>query len=141
MRQQACPDLVPLVEAGQLDGPDAEAAVNGYLEELLRADPTIDTLLLGCTHYPLLRPLIERRVGPEVAVVDSAFTTALAIEDLLDALGARAPARDAGWQRRPPDCDHRRRGGLQRRGGARLRRAAPRGGGGHRSSAPLDSGR
>ena len=96
VRQQACPDLVPLVEAGQLDGPETAAAVNGYLKDLLRADPTIDTLLLGCTHYPLLRPLIERRVGPEVAVVDSAFTTALATEDLLDALGARAPAHPAG---------------------------------------------
>ena len=93
--QQACPDLVPLVEAGQLDGPAAEAAVDGYLGELLRRDGEIDTLLLGCTHYPLLRPLIERAVGPGVAVVDSAFTTALAAEDLLDALGARSPRRTA----------------------------------------------
>ena len=96
VRQQACPELVPLVEAGKLEGPETAAVVNGYLKELLRADPTIDTLLLGCTHYPLLRPLIERRVGPEVAVVDSAFTTALATEDLLDAIGARAPARTSG---------------------------------------------
>jgi glutamate racemase len=92
--QQACPDLVPLVEAGTLDGPQASAAVEGYLDQLLEADPQIDTLLLGCTHYPLLRPLIERRVGPRVAVVDSAFTTALAAEDLLDALGSRAPAAE-----------------------------------------------
>jgi glutamate racemase len=89
--QQACPDLVPLVEAGELDGPRAEEAVGGYLESLLGGDPEIDTLLLGCTHYPLLRPIIESVVGPGVAVVDSAFTTALAAEDLLDALGARAP--------------------------------------------------
>jgi glutamate racemase len=90
--QQACPDLVPLVEAGHAGGPDVRAAVDGYLGELLAADPAIDTLLLGCTHYPLLRDVIEARVGPGVAVVDSAFTTALAVEDLLDALGARAPA-------------------------------------------------
>ena len=94
--QQACPDLVPLVEAGTLDGPQAQAAVDGYLDQLLAADPLIDTLLLGCTHYPLLRPLIERRVGSSVAVVDSAFTTALATEDLLDALGSRAPDGGAG---------------------------------------------
>lgn len=94
--QLACPDLVPLVEAGQLDGPQADAAVRGYLGELLRHDPEIDTLLLGCTHYPLLRPVIERIIGPAVAVVDSAFTTALAAEDLLDALGARAPEASAG---------------------------------------------
>jgi glutamate racemase len=59
---------------------------------MLRAQPAMDTLLLGCTHYPLLRAPIERVVGTGVAVVDSAFTTALAVEDLLDALGARAPA-------------------------------------------------
>jgi glutamate racemase len=92
VRQQACPDLVPLVEAGKLDGPEPERAINDYLGELMAADGRIDTLLLGCTHYPLLRPLIERRVGPGVAVVDSAFTSALATEDLLDALGARSPA-------------------------------------------------
>jgi glutamate racemase len=88
--QVACPDLVPLVEAGQLSGPIADAAVRGYLGELFEADRQIDTLLLGCTHYPLLRPLIEEVAGPRVAVVDSAFTTALAVEDLLDALGGRA---------------------------------------------------
>jgi glutamate racemase len=92
VKQQACPDLVPLVEAGQLDGPATEAAVGVYLGELLQQDDEIDTLLLGCTHYPLLRPLIELSVGPAIAVVDSAFTTALAAEDLLDALGARSPA-------------------------------------------------
>ena len=58
-----------------------------------RQAPEIDTLLLGCTHYPLLRPVIEDIVGEEVAVVDSAFTTALAVEDLLDALGSRADPR------------------------------------------------
>ena len=77
---------------GELDGPQPSSAVRGYLGELFGADPQIDTLLLGCTHYPLLRPVIERQVGPGVAVVDSAFTTALAAEDLLDALGARSPA-------------------------------------------------
>ena len=89
--QQAAPDLVPLVEADTLDGPVAEAAVRGYLDELFAADRHIDTLLLGCTHYTLLRPIMERVAGQHVAVVDSAFTTALAVEDLLDALAARAP--------------------------------------------------
>ena len=88
--QVACPQLVPLVEAGELSGPVADAAVRGYLEELFEADGEIDTLLLGCTHYPLLRPLIQEVAGSLVAVVDSAFTTALAVEDLLDALGGRA---------------------------------------------------
>ena len=88
--QLACPELVPMVEAGILDGRRAESVVRAYLEPLLHGTPQIDTLLLGCTHYPLLRPLIERIVGQRVAVVDSAFTTALAVEDLLDALGSRS---------------------------------------------------
>jgi glutamate racemase len=97
--QLACPELVPMVEAGELSGPVAEATVRGYLAELFAADPRIDTLLLGCTHYPLLRPLIEDVAGPRVAVVDSAFTTALAAEDLLDALGTRTGADGPGANR------------------------------------------
>jgi glutamate racemase len=88
--QRACPELVSMVEAGIVDGRRAESVVRAYLEPMLAAEPAIDTLLLGCTHYPLLRGPIERIVGEDVAVVDSAFTTALAVEDLLDALGARA---------------------------------------------------
>ena len=90
--QLACPELVPMVEAGILDGRRAESVLRAYLEPLLASQPGLDTLLLGCTHYPLLREPIQRIVGDGVAVVDSAFTTALAVEDLLDALGARAPA-------------------------------------------------
>ena len=94
--QQACPDLVPLVEAGELEGRRVEEAVAGYLRELRAADPEVDTLLLGCTHYPLLRPIFQARMGAAVAVVDSAFTTAVAVEDLLDALLARGSAGGRG---------------------------------------------
>jgi glutamate racemase len=94
--QQACPRLVPLVESGALDGAPVEETLRGYLGPLFERDPRIDTLLLGCTHYPLLRPVIERLLGPGVTVVDSAFTTAVAVEDLLDALGTRARAVDGG---------------------------------------------
>lgn len=89
--QLACPELVPMVEAGILDGRRAETVLRGYLDPMLAAEPEMDTLLLGCTHYPLLRDPIERIVGAGISVVDSAFTTALAVEDLLDALGRRAP--------------------------------------------------
>ena len=93
--QQACPDLVPLVEAGELTGPRVDDTVRAYLDALRSQQPALDTLLLGCTHYPLLRPVFERLLGPSVRVVDSAFTTALALEDLLDALQARSgPAPD-----------------------------------------------
>ena len=96
--QQACPLLVPLVEAGSFDGAEVDDVLHGYLDPLL-ADPSLDTLLLGCTHYPLLRPVIERIAGEGVSVVDSAFTTALAVEDLLDAVGARSGAAASGENR------------------------------------------
>lgn len=97
--QQACPDLVLLVEAGRAGTPEAHHAVEGYLGQLFAQDPAIDTLLLGCTHYPILRPSIEAVAGPRVSVVDSAFTTALATEDLLDALGRRSPGSAPGANR------------------------------------------
>src|SRR5690606_905029 len=90
--QLACPELVPMVARRVLDGRRAASVLRAYVEPMQTAHPGMDTLLLGCTHYPLLRDPIERIVGPTVAVVDSAFTTALAVEDLLDALGSRAPS-------------------------------------------------
>ena len=85
--QQACPALVPLVESGKADSPEAEAAVRGYVLPLLTdggvVRPVVDTLLLGCTHYPLLRSVIERVAGTGVRVVDSAATTALAVREVL----------------------------------------------------------
>lgn len=67
---QACPELVPLVEAGDLDSERTHVALRGYLTPLLHAG--IDELVLGCTHYPFLRPIIERVVGPGVEIVDPA---------------------------------------------------------------------
>jgi glutamate racemase len=85
--QQACPKLVPLVEAGRSNTPEAEDAVREYVEPLLTEGgvvrPVVDTLLLGCTHYPLLRPIIEKVAGRDVRVVDSAATTALAVREVL----------------------------------------------------------
>ena len=67
---QVCPELVPLVEAGELDTLRTRAAVEGYLSPLSAAG--IDELVLGCTHYPFLRPLIEAALGPDVDVIDPA---------------------------------------------------------------------
>ena len=67
---QICPELVPLVEAGELNSPRARDAVQQYLAPLLAAG--IDQLVLGCTHYPFLRPLIEEVAGAGVAVIDPA---------------------------------------------------------------------
>lgn len=71
---KACPLLVPLVEEGWLDDEIAEATARRYLSPLLEA--SIDTLVLGCTHYPLLAPLLSRIVGEEITLVDSAEATA-----------------------------------------------------------------
>jgi glutamate racemase len=62
--------FVELVENGILDGPEAEATVRASLQPLL--DAGADTIVLGCTHYPFLQPLIERLAGPEVKVIDPA---------------------------------------------------------------------
>lgn len=82
----AAPLLVPLVEEGHLDDDFVRLALGLYLEPLLARK--IDTLVLGCTHYPLLEAAIARHLGPEVRVVDSARATADALKELLDEKGA-----------------------------------------------------
>jgi glutamate racemase len=71
---QACPLLVPLVEEGWHDDPVTEEVAGRYLRPLL--DAGIDTLVLGCTHYPLLVPVLQRVAGPDVILVDSAEAVA-----------------------------------------------------------------
>ena len=73
----ACPLFVPLVEEGWHDDPVAEVIAQRYLEPLL--EQGIDTLLLGCTHYPLLEPVLQRIAGDGVQLVDSAQAVALQV--------------------------------------------------------------
>jgi len=88
----ATPDLVPLVEAGQLDGPVVEEVVARSVGPLQPAvDDDLDTLLLGCTHYPLLAPVLARVLGGRLAIIDSASATASALAHLLDVQGLNAP--------------------------------------------------
>jgi glutamate racemase len=107
--EHATPTLVPLVEAGVLSGDAAIAAVAEALGPLLgRRDEhgefihplppsaRIDTLLLGCTHYPLLRSIIQAAVGEGVAIVDSATATAGALAELLSVNGLEAPGTTRG---------------------------------------------
>ncbi|MBZ0121874.1 MAG: glutamate racemase [Sandaracinaceae bacterium] len=85
VHQLPAPLLVPLVEEGWLDGEVPHLVARRYLEPLVAAG--IDTLILGCTHYPLLAPVIaeeaERLAGQPIAVVDSALATALELARLL----------------------------------------------------------
>ncbi|MFB5191076.1 glutamate racemase [Alicyclobacillus fastidiosus] len=83
--EHACPDFVPLVERGQFDGPAVEQIVRDSL--LVFADTGVDTLVLGCTHYPLLQPVIRRVLGPLVQVISSADATANVLMNRLNVEG------------------------------------------------------
>lgn len=78
---RACPLFVPLAEEGWVDNGIAREAASLYLASLKHSG--IDTLVLGCTHYPLLEEVIADFMGPHVALVDSARTTAAAVRDTL----------------------------------------------------------
>lgn len=92
--EQECPLFVPLVEEGWTEGDVARLAAERYLAPLL--DRSIDTLVLACTHYPLLKPLLAEIVGPGVRLIDSAESTAAALENLLAERGLAASGGDGG---------------------------------------------
>lgn len=107
--EHATPSLVPLVEAGRLSGEVVELAVRDAVAPLLgerNADgdfifplppsARIDTLLLGCTHYPLLAAVLRASVGDSVAIVDSATATASSLAELLSVNGMEAPGTTRG---------------------------------------------
>ncbi len=77
---QACPMFVPLVEEGMIEGQIAEAMVDHYLEKLIAGG--VDTLILGCTHYPLLGPMIRRRF-PSLVLINSGAEAAAMAEAVL----------------------------------------------------------
>ncbi|HEY8738446.1 MAG TPA: glutamate racemase [Candidatus Dormibacteraeota bacterium] len=85
---KAAPDLVELVEAGKSDSPEAERALRDVLQEIQEYEA--DTLILGCTHYPLLRPLIRKITGDRMTIVDSAETTAAKTKRSLAANGLQS---------------------------------------------------
>ena len=92
--QKACPELVEIVEAGEAESPRAEAALRRDLAEIV--DLGADVLVLGCTHYPLLKPVISRVYPDAFALVDSAETTAAMVERRLDHARLRAESGDGG---------------------------------------------
>jgi glutamate racemase len=84
---RACPLFVPLVEEGWEDDPVALEVAERYLRPLL--DERIDTLVLGCTHYPMLHGVLRRVAGDDVTLVDSAASIAAEVTAALDASGLR----------------------------------------------------
>jgi glutamate racemase len=85
---RACPLFVPLVEEGWLDKDATRLIANEYLVPLRHQD--VDTLVLGCTHYPLLKPLIGDVMGRDVRLIDSAQETAAETGRVLERAGLRA---------------------------------------------------
>lgn len=91
---KACPLFVPLIEEGWLDGEITDRVIRQYLEPLVEGE--VDTLVLGCTHYPLLRPALETFLGDAVRLVDSAENCARAVSRLLERENLRAAADAEG---------------------------------------------
>ncbi|MCI1721944.1 MAG: glutamate racemase [Lachnospiraceae bacterium] len=92
---EACPLLVPLVEEGWTHDPVTDEIIMRYLKEILGKD--IDTLILGCTHYPLLRSEIHGLIGDGITLVNPAYETAQALAGLLkkeNLLNGEVPGKD-----------------------------------------------
>jgi glutamate racemase len=97
--EKACPLLVPLVEEGWTDHPVTNEVLKIYLTEALTAAPATQTLLLGCTHYPLLEPAIHRTlasIGHPLTIIDSAKATAHKVMAHLIAARAIVPVAPQG---------------------------------------------
>jgi glutamate racemase len=104
--QAACPLFVPLVEEGWWDHEVTEHVATTYLKNLLAEH--IDTLILGCTHYPLLKKTLSKVAGPGVSLIDSAEETAMAVRDILDVKGLRTRERtEAGKEYYVTDASER----------------------------------
>ncbi|MDE5931250.1 MAG: glutamate racemase [Lachnospiraceae bacterium] len=88
---KACPLFVPLVEEGLWEDPVTDEIAGRYLSELI--DSGIDTLILGCTHYPLIRSTVGRIMGEKVSLVNPAYETARALKALLEKKGLESEKR------------------------------------------------
>jgi len=92
-----CPLFVALAEEGYVDKPATKLIAVDYLAEL--ANKNIDTLILGCTHYPLMKNAIAAVMGPKVALIDSAQETAMAVNKTLEQFGLLNPSKKPGQKR------------------------------------------
>lgn len=93
----ACPLFVPLAEEGWTDGEIPRRVAETYLRPLIERG--IDTVILGCTHYPILRPVIAEVMGSGIALIDTAEATVRAVGDRLDSLGLRRASAEKGARR------------------------------------------
>ena len=91
---QPCPLFVPLVEEGWLEGAISKAIANIYLEPFKTEN--VDTLVLGCTHYPLLKPLLKSQINHKIALIDSAEPVAKKIFELINTLELQSNSHSNG---------------------------------------------
>ncbi|HZV61912.1 MAG TPA: glutamate racemase [Methylophilaceae bacterium] len=100
---EGCPGLVECIERGELAAPETRRLVRNYLEPLLAAGA--DTIVLGCTHYPFVRPLIEEIVGSEVALIDTGAAVARQLQKRLAESGLFTQEEELGrirfWSNSP----------------------------------------
>ncbi len=90
----ACPRLAPLIQAGDVFSEETEAAAREYVTPLKEAG--VDTVILGCTHYPLITPMLRRLLGPRVSLVNSAEETAHDVAEILARKGMINDAQAEG---------------------------------------------
>lgn len=93
----ACPMLAPMIQAGNTHDEAAVELVRGYCEPLMQAE--VDTVILGCTHYPLIRPLLQRTLGPDVSIVTSGDAVARRVEHALSVRGLSRNGKEQGSYR------------------------------------------
>jgi len=91
--QHTCPGLVNQIEKGELSSEDTRAILEDALLPMLDASRNIDTVVLGCTHYPFVIPLIEQIVGENVRVIDPAPSVAKQVKRLLEVAGTKSQAQ------------------------------------------------
>jgi glutamate racemase len=92
--QSTCPGLVQQIEAGELDSPQTRRILEDALEPMIKDN--IDTIVLGCTHYPFVIPLIQQIVGDKIRVIDPAPAVARQTRRLLESGGMKRPAEGCG---------------------------------------------
>jgi glutamate racemase len=102
--QSACPLFVPLAEEGWTNEPETYSIAEKYLAKMREFKP--DALVLGCTHYPILRDVIQKTVGADVKLVDSGEATAEEVVALLKAKGMENPHEVEGDRELCDDLDH-----------------------------------
>lgn len=92
--EKACPLFVPLAEEGWIDHAATQSVAEEYLREL--SELSVDTLVLGCTHYPILKPIIQKVMGEKVKLIDSGIAAAQTVSSELDRIGLRSNSNGLG---------------------------------------------